>query len=536
VRIEFLDFEGCPHGPPARALLDDVLARLAPDAELVHHSVGDAEHARRLDFRGSPSIRIDGHDLEGDDAPPCGMGCRVYGDAGVPPRWLVEAAVLRALRPRHLLMLCVANSARSQLAEGIARSMAGPGVTIASAGSDPTSIRPEAVTALQELGIDPSGQESAGMDSIDLDRVDAVITLCAEEVCPIFPAPVPELHWGLPDPAEVEGPGRLDAFRSARDELVRRLGRLLPLLLLVAVVATGCRAVTPEPEPVTPTPRPLPPPSINEEPDRLVALGDIHGDHDAMNAALSLAGVIDDDGHWSGGETVVVQTGDQLDRGDDERAILDHLEQLTEEAWAAGGMFHVLNGNHETMNVELDLRYVTDGGFADFADLAPPIDEQDEQLLAYAETERGRVFAFRPGGLYASMLAGRNTTVQVGDTVFVHGGVLPDHADIGLEAINGAIQEWMAGDGDVPDELIGGDGVVWVRNYSDGPSAGDCTMLDEALEILGASRMVVGHTVQDEVSTACDEKVWLVDVGMAAYYGGSPAAIEIRDGEVTVLD
>ena len=309
------------------------------------------------------------------------------------------------------------------------------------------------------------------------------------------------------------------------------------LLAIALLLLTGCAASSsPEPEPETPAPRTVPPPTVNPAPERLVALGDVHGDHDAMIAALRLAGVIDADGHWSGGETVVVQTGDQLDRGEAEQQILDHLAQLEQEAWAVGGAMHVLNGNHETMNVELDLRYVTPGGFVDFAEFAPPVADQDAQLLAYPEGERGRVAAFRPGGLYARMLATRNITVVVGDTAFVHGGILPNHADLGLESINRTIQDWMIGDASHPAALVGSDGPVWVRNYSDETTAADCALLGQALAEIGAARMVVGHTVQDGVTTACDSKVWRIDVGMAAHYGGSISVIEIRDGEVTVLE
>jgi len=313
------------------------------------------------------------------------------------------------------------------------------------------------------------------------------------------------------------------------------VSRCLFLLLLLLV---GCQGPQPEPapEPETPAPRAVPPPTVHPAPARLVALGDVHGDHDAMLAALSLAGVIDDDGHWTGGETVVVQTGDQLDRGDAERRILDHLETLADEAHAAGGALLALVGNHETMNVELDLRYVTPGGYADFADLAPPPEEQDALLQGYPEEERGRVAAFRPGGPYARLLAGHNTVVQVGDTVFVHGGVLPGHAEVGLEEINRDIQDWMRGDGDEPSALIGGDGPVWVRDYSDETSSEDCASLATALATIGATRMVVGHTVHDSIHSYCADRVWRVDVGMAAYYGGPTQVLEIRDSEVSILE
>ena len=106
-----------------------------------------------------------------------------------------------------VLFLCVANSARSQMAEGIARSLAPAGTKIWSAGSRPTNVRPEAIAQI------PAAE------------VDTVITLCGEEECPVFLGKATRLHWGLPDPAAVSGAEgeRLDAFRKVRDELRRRI-------------------------------------------------------------------------------------------------------------------------------------------------------------------------------------------------------------------------------------------------------------------------------------------------------------------------
>lgn len=139
------------------------------------------------------------------------------------PHWLVEAAVLHVLAPRGFLFLCVANSARSQLAEGLARSLAPEGTWVASAGSQPTSVRPEAVAALDERGISMDTHRSKGVAELDPARVEVVVTLCAEEVCPVWLGEALRVRWGLPDPAAVQGPGRLDAFRDTRDELERRL-------------------------------------------------------------------------------------------------------------------------------------------------------------------------------------------------------------------------------------------------------------------------------------------------------------------------
>ena len=142
--------------------------------------------------------------------------------------WEAEAEGIRKLAPRHVLFLCVANSARSQMAEGIARSLAPAGVRISSAGSSPSRVNPLAIRALDEIGIDIRGQRSKSVDAIPPEGVEAVITLCAEEVCPVFLGRAHRVHWGLPDPAGAGGTEeeRLQAFRNVRDELRRRLSVL----------------------------------------------------------------------------------------------------------------------------------------------------------------------------------------------------------------------------------------------------------------------------------------------------------------------
>ena len=101
--------------------------------------------------------------------------------------WQRAADELRAKRPGHILFLCVANSARSQLAEALARRLAPKGLKISSAGSAPGSLRPEVAAVLGEIGVDCCGQYAKGLAAIDLTTVAAVITLCAEEVCPYLP-------------------------------------------------------------------------------------------------------------------------------------------------------------------------------------------------------------------------------------------------------------------------------------------------------------------------------------------------------------
>lgn len=142
---------------------------------------------------------------------------------GSAPSWQEEAEVLRAAHPRHVLFLCVANSARSQMAEGIARSLAPAGVRVSSAGSNPSKVNPLAVRVLDEIGIDIRGHRSKSVDDIDTSSVDAVVTLCADEVCPAFFGTAVRVHWALPDPAVAPSEQALRAFHEVRDELRRRL-------------------------------------------------------------------------------------------------------------------------------------------------------------------------------------------------------------------------------------------------------------------------------------------------------------------------
>lgn len=152
-----------------------------------------------------------------------GIAAPWTGDAP-PPDWFLEAVILRALSPRHVLFLCVANSARSQLGEGVGRLLAPEGVRVSSAGSEPTRVRPQAIAVMKEIGVDLTTHEAKGMDDVER-PVDAVITLCAEESCPAWLEKAWRLHWPLPDPAGAGSTGEeeMAAFRGTRDELRRRL-------------------------------------------------------------------------------------------------------------------------------------------------------------------------------------------------------------------------------------------------------------------------------------------------------------------------
>lgn len=129
-----------------------------------------------------------------------------------------------------ILFLCVANSARSQMAEGLARRLFGDRATIQSAGSQPSRVNPYAVEVMREIGVDLAGHASKSVDTIDPKTVDTVITLCAEEVCPVFLGGARRLHWPIPDPASPDPTLSRDElllrFRTARDTLQAKLEQL----------------------------------------------------------------------------------------------------------------------------------------------------------------------------------------------------------------------------------------------------------------------------------------------------------------------
>ena len=125
--------------------------------------------------------------------------------------------------PKRVLILCTGNSARSQMAEGLLRHDGGRDFEVSSAGTRPSQVRPEAIEAMREVGIDISGHRSKSVDELADREFDCVVTVCdnAKESCPVFPGKTERIHWSFEDPAAVEGDWetRLAAFRRIRDEI-----------------------------------------------------------------------------------------------------------------------------------------------------------------------------------------------------------------------------------------------------------------------------------------------------------------------------
>jgi arsenate reductase len=208
--------------------VDDKLHELGQVATLTRHDVEDASGGELWRHLGAPSVFIDGVDLEGRRPMAGAPARRTYAGEPEPPDWLIEAGIVRACRPSHVLFMCEANSARSQIAEGLARWLAPPGVEIWSAGSQPAALDPMAAQVLEEIGLDASHHFAKGVDRVPLERIEALVTLCAGETCPTVPGLRLRAHWVLPDPAAVvhDEPSRLRAFRGTREILSRRLETL----------------------------------------------------------------------------------------------------------------------------------------------------------------------------------------------------------------------------------------------------------------------------------------------------------------------
>ena len=139
------------------------------------------------------------------------------------------------MRKKTVLILCTGNSARSQMAEGLLRHAAGDLFEVYSAGTNPSLVRPEAIAAMREIGIDISGQRSKSVDEFAGRPLDYVITVCdnANQSCPVFPGGTLRLHWPFDDPAAVKGSHeeRMAAFRKVRDQIEDRLKALQPTRL-----------------------------------------------------------------------------------------------------------------------------------------------------------------------------------------------------------------------------------------------------------------------------------------------------------------
>lgn len=272
-----------------------------------------------------------------------------------------------------------------------------------------------------------------------------------------------------------------------------------------------------------------------QAPKRLVAIGDLHADLSNARRAFRLAGAIDERDAWIGGPLVIVQMGDLIGRGKEDRAVLEFVLALQTKAREAGGIVHVLLGNHEVFAARPDHRWVAPEAFAAFEQV-PGLNLRHRSVIALPDAERPRFAALMPGGVYSKRIAAFPAVLRIGDIVFAHGGVLPHWARYGIDRINRDTAEWLAGRGAEPPSTLGlddgsaDDGVMWSRHFSAAPESLACQLADESLGHLRAARMVVAHTVLKAITSRCDDRIWAIDVGISSYYGGEVQVLEISEG------
>ena len=324
---------------------------------------------------------------------------------------------------------------------------------------------------------------------------------------------------------------------------------------------------------------------------RIVAFADVHGAYDELLAVLRETAVIDEALRWRGGTTHLVSTGDLLDRGPASRKVLDLLMRLEAEARQAGGAVHVVLGNHDVMNLVGDLRYVSAEEYAAFAgkEDAALREQVWAQVLAREPAALRAAFdaqfpqgyfahrqAFSPAGQYGSWLLTRPFLLVVNDTAFVHGGLPPMVAELGLEGTNqrlhAALTEYLQTWASLEKELaivrpmafherpaaLAGKGAeaqsktlaelqakgpfaldapTWYRGQALCYPLTEADNLEAALSSLGVARVVEGHTPSEtgRVRSRFDGRVILLDTGMLkAAYHGTPSALVFENGQWSV--
>jgi hypothetical protein len=286
--------------------------------------------------------------------------------------------------------------------------------------------------------------------------------------------------------------------------------------------------------------------------ERIVAVGDLHGDHANYLATLRAAGLVDGRGRWTGGASHLVQTGDIADRGPDTRRIISHLARLSREAERRGGRVHALLGNHEAMNVLGDLRYVSPGEYAAFADrrsrdrraryfqalleslrrsdpeshagLPADFREQWERdhPLGWVEHRLAWDPRLNPQGELFRWTMGTKVAIQLNDLVFVHGGIGGAYCGNSLASLTALAQAALRhADPDQAGILADERGPLWYRGLAGVAPAATPAMVDAILARHGARRIVVGHTPTGGVVwPRLDGRVILIDTGISAAYGG----------------
>ena len=302
-----------------------------------------------------------------------------------------------------------------------------------------------------------------------------------------------------------------------------------------------------------------------------MAVGDVHGAFDNFVAILRAAQVIDNRNRWSGRRTVLVQTGDILDRGPDSRKAIDLLRRLERDAQRAGGRVVSLLGNHELMRLVSDWRYVSAGEIeafrtGDSAQLREQVLATLSEQAAQRAKAEGREHdpaayreqflkevplgmielrqAFGPQGEYARWVRERPTVARINGVLFLHGGISPEIAPLGCEGINAAVAKELAAlpPPEQAASLMAASetGPLWYRGLALQKEEEIAPVLPAILEQMKARAIVIGHStvLPGRIVARLDGRVILIDTGMVGgefYKGGVPSALEWHGNTLTAI-
>lgn len=295
--------------------------------------------------------------------------------------------------------------------------------------------------------------------------------------------------------------------------------------------------------------------------ERIVAVGDIHGDYENFVKVLSDAGLINRRGNWVGENTHFVQLGDLPDRGPDTDEIIEHMKRLQRQALRAGGMVHALIGNHEAMNILGDLRYVHPGEYAAvrsrrartlrnnlYERMLTRLQAADPEFVADAAHRQtfdalyplGFVehrMAWSAEGDFGAWVRQHNSVIKINRSLFLHAGIGPEILGRSITDINDQIRTELAG---APPEEPGlseiPGGPLWYRGLAINEETLELAHVDAVLAFYDVDRIVVGHTPGlGTIVPRFGGKVVVIDTGISAYYGAYLGSLLIEGDSLTAI-
>lgn len=295
--------------------------------------------------------------------------------------------------------------------------------------------------------------------------------------------------------------------------------------------------------------------------ERIIAIGDIHGDYDNFLKVLKEAEIVNRRGNWIAGETHLVQLGDVPDRGPDTDKVFELLQRLETQAERDGGMVHALIGNHEAMNIYGDLRYVDPGEFAAFRTrnsrrLRDTFYEQDiaRRKLADPEFVADREFrqqwedsiplgmlehrsAWSAEGNIGKWVRQHNAVIKINRTLFLHGGISPEDSTLSIREINEQVRRELNGElPELPGLTEKETGPLWYRGLASNEEALEKAHLEMILAAYDVDRIVIGHTPgMGTIVPRFEGRVLIIDSGLSSYYGGFLASLLLVDGEAATV-